>query len=123
MIVWPVPPLIPVFGPVANHQEHTTILRGYNHLVQQTEGERVVPVKFFEDRNDRPHQARLADPRFADDRHHLASTTAGKVQHAAELLKLDLAPYEARQPPSSGDLEASPRRAGAGHFIDLQRPG
>ena len=58
--------MVSVFGPVTNHQEQTTILRGYDYLVQQTEGERVVPMKFFEDRNDRLHAA-LAQQQ-ADDR-------------------------------------------------------
>jgi hypothetical protein len=34
-----------------------TSLCGYNHLVQETERERVVPLKFFEDRDDRLHTA------------------------------------------------------------------
>ena len=73
--------------------------------------------------NELAHQARLAHPRFADDRDHLASTTACKMLDAAELLQLDLAPDEARQAPSSSNLEPSPRRAGASHFVDLHRPG
>jgi hypothetical protein len=49
--------LVPVFGPVTNHEEQTTILRGYDHGVQQTDGEQVIPVKFLEDRDDRLHAA------------------------------------------------------------------
>jgi hypothetical protein len=36
--------------------------------------------------NELVHQARLADPRFADDRYHLTMTPLGKMLHAAELL-------------------------------------
>ena len=47
-MIWPVPPLVPVLGAIANHQERTTILCGYDQLVQETEGERVVPMKILE---------------------------------------------------------------------------
>jgi hypothetical protein len=46
--------------------------------------------------NELANQARLAHPRFADDRHHLTLTVAGKLLRAAELLQLDVAADEAR---------------------------
>ena len=69
------------------------------------------------------HQARLAHPRFADDRHHLAVTLAGKLLRAAKLLQLDIAANEARQTTFRGDLKASPRVAGTRYFVDLYRIG
>jgi len=73
--------------------------------------------------NELVYQARFAYSRFADDRHHLAKPTAGKVLHAVELLQIELTPNKSREAASSGDLQASSHRAGAGHFVELHRLG
>jgi hypothetical protein len=46
--------------------------------------------------NELMHQTRLAHARFADDRHHLTVTLAGKLLDAMNLLQLDIAANEAR---------------------------
>ena len=45
-------------------------------------------------------QARLAHPRFSDDRHHLAVTVARELLGPAELLQLGVATDEPREPAS-----------------------
>jgi hypothetical protein len=57
--------------------------------------------------NELVYQARLTHPCFADDRHHLTATAAGKLLGPAEFLQLDVAADEARQTSSQGGLEAS----------------
>src|SRR5213595_1798774 len=73
--------------------------------------------------NEFMHQARLAHPRFADDRQHLTVTLASELLNAADLLQLDVAADEASQSTSGGDLEASSRVANARHLVDLYRSG
>ena len=69
--------------------------------------------------NEFVHQARLAHARLADDRHYLTAASARKLQRKAELLQLDAAADKARQAPSGGGVEASSRRAGPGHLVNL----
>ena len=68
-------------------------------------------------------EARLAHPRLADDRCHLAVTGASELLSAAELLQLSVAADEARQPAPGGDLQAGPGRAGPRHLVDLHSVG
>jgi hypothetical protein len=69
------------------------------------------------------HQSRLAHPGFADDRHHLTATVAGKPLRAEKLLQLDVAADEARQAAPGSGLKASSRGPGARHLIDWYRIG
>ena len=52
-IIRPVRPFVPVFWTEIDHQKQASILCGYDHLVQQTEGEQIVPVKVLEDSDNR----------------------------------------------------------------------
>ena len=54
-VIRPVPPLVLVFRAEIDQQEQASILSGYDHIVQQTERERVMPVKVLEDCDDRLH--------------------------------------------------------------------
>jgi hypothetical protein len=54
---------------------------------------------------DLPHQPRLAHAGLADDSHELAMSSVGAAERLAELLKLGVAPDEARQPPRRGRPE------------------
>ena len=69
------------------------------------------------------HQARLAHPRFADDRRHLTTTLAGKLLRAVQLLQLEVAADEARQATPGGGLEPCSRGAGARHLVNRYRIG
>ena len=66
-------------------------------------------------------EARLAHPRLADDRCHLAVTGASELLSAAELLELSVAADEPRQPAPGGRLQAGPRRSRSRHLVDLDR--
>ena len=68
-------------------------------------------------------EARLAHPRLADDRHHLAVPVSGDLLGAAELLQLGVAADEARQPATGGRLQAGARRACPRHLVDLHCVG
>src|SRR5208282_1996548 len=52
-----VPPFVAKLGAVTDNQQQTSILRGDDQLVQQTESKRVVPVKVLDDRDERLHTA------------------------------------------------------------------
>ena len=54
------------------------------------------PIRRMARMNELMHQARLAHPCFADDRHHLTVTLAGQLLDALKLLQLDVAANEAR---------------------------
>jgi len=54
-VIRPVPPLVLVFRAEIDQQEQASILSGYDHIVQQTERESVMPVKVLEDCDDRLH--------------------------------------------------------------------
>jgi hypothetical protein len=47
-VIRPVAPLVLVFRAEIDQQEQASILSGYDHIVQQTQRERVVPVKVLE---------------------------------------------------------------------------
>jgi hypothetical protein len=69
------------------------------------------------------HQARLPHPRFADDRHYLTATLAGKLLRTEEPLELVVAADEACQATPGGGLQARSRGAHSGHLVDLYRIG
>src|SRR2546422_6642793 len=68
-------------------------------------------------------EPRLAHPRLADDRHQLTVTAAGQLLRSAEVLQFGVAADEPCQAAPGGRLEASPRRAGPHHLVDLHGVG
>ena len=96
-IIRPVPPFVPVFRTVTDHQEQASILRGYDQLVQQTERERVVPVKVLEDSDDRSHAA-LAQQQ-ADDCLIRGLSTLDQVERPE---RIDRHPSESRRSSNGG---------------------
>ena len=64
-------------------------------------------------------QARLPYARLADQRHHLAMTRPGLLQHLLERRQLLLPSDEARQPPRRAGLQAPAERTDPRQLEDL----
>ena len=64
-------------------------------------------------------QARLPNPRFADDRYYLAVPEVGKLLRAQQLLELHVAADKACQAAPGSGLEARSRCTLARHLVDL----
>ena len=69
------------------------------------------------------NEARLADPRLADDCHYLAKPVGCQLLRTMKLLQFSVAADESRETALSSSLQTCPRRARARHLVDLHWAG